>query len=114
MTYIASVFGAGTARTVREAPSGEIPRLALQARPGMIGVLSRLARLDAARVTSPVPGSPLWAAEATDLARQAEPARAEREAPDVGHCPERAGLDNPRRGPGAVPGGRPAWALRWK
>ncbi len=71
MAYIASVFGAGTARRVREAPSGEIPCLALRARPGMMGLLSRLARLDAARVTSPVPGSPLWVAEATDLARQA-------------------------------------------
>lgn len=72
VVYIASVFGAGMARAVREAPSGEIPRLALQARPGMIGVLSRLARLDAARATSPVPGSPLWAAEAEDLAWQAD------------------------------------------
>lgn len=72
VAFITSVFGAGTAEAVREAPSGEVRCLALRARPGTIGVLSRLARLDAARVTSPVPGSPLWAAEASDLARQAD------------------------------------------
>jgi hypothetical protein len=72
IAFIASVFGAETARAVREAPSGEVRCLALRARPGKIGVLSRLARLDAARVTSPVSGSPLWAAEASDLARQAD------------------------------------------
>ena len=72
VAFITSVFGAGTAGVVREAPSGEVRCLALRARPGTIGVLSRLARLDAARVTSPVPGSPLWAAEASDLARQAD------------------------------------------
>ena len=58
IAFIASLFGAETARAVREAPSGEVRCLALRARPWTIGVLSRLARLDAARVTSPVPGSP--------------------------------------------------------
>ena len=72
VAFITSVFGAETAGAVREAPSGEVRCLALRARPGTIGVLSRLARLDAARVSSPVPGSPLWAAEASDLARQAD------------------------------------------
>lgn len=72
VAYITSVFGARTARAVRQSPSGEVRCLALRARPGMIGVLSRLARLDAARTTSPVSGSPLWAVEAADLARQAD------------------------------------------
>lgn len=72
VVYIASVFGARTARAVQRSPSGDVRCLTLRARPGMIGVLSRLARLDAARITSPVSVSPLWAAEAADLARQAD------------------------------------------
>jgi hypothetical protein len=52
--------------------------------PRLAGTLSSLARLDAARVTSPVPpGSPWWAAEAAELADRAGlPARASAEA----HC----------------------------
>ena len=37
-----------------------------------IAALSRLARLDSARRTTPVPRSPLWALEAADLARQCQ------------------------------------------
>ena len=50
--------------------------------PGLTGALSSLARLDAARATSPVaPGSPWWAAEAAELAERAGlPARASAEA----------------------------------
>ncbi len=50
--------------------------------PPLAGMLSSLARLDAARATSPVPpGSPWWAAEAADLAERAGlPARASAEA----------------------------------
>jgi hypothetical protein len=44
----------------------------LSPEPGLAGTLSRLARLDAARATSPVPpDSPWWAAEATELAERA-------------------------------------------
>ena len=44
----------------------------LSPEPGLTAVLSSLARLDAARVTSPVPpGSPWWAAEAAELAHRA-------------------------------------------
>lgn len=40
--------------------------------PGLAGTLSSLARLDAARATSPIPpGSPWWAAEAAELAERA-------------------------------------------
>jgi hypothetical protein len=70
VTWIASVFGAATAETVRKAPHAEVQCVPLRARQETLGALSRLARLDAARVTSPVPGSPLWAAEAEDLARR--------------------------------------------
>ena len=50
--------------------------------PGLAGTLSSLARLDAARATSPVPsGSPWWAAEAAELAERAGlPVRARAEA----------------------------------
>ena len=44
----------------------------LSPEPGLAGTLSSLARLDAARSTSPVPpGSPWWAAEAAELAERA-------------------------------------------
>ena len=54
----------------------------LSPEPGLAGTLSSLARLDAARATSPVPpGSPWWAAEAAELAERAGlPARARAEA----------------------------------
>lgn len=73
VAWIASVFGAATARAIGEAPHGKVRCLALRAQPETLGALSRLAQLDAARVTSPVRGSPLWVAEAADLARQAGP-----------------------------------------
>jgi hypothetical protein len=55
---------------------------ALSPDPGLSGTLSGLARLDAARATSPVPsGAPWWAAEAAELAERAGlPARARAEA----------------------------------
>jgi len=71
VAWIAGVFGIATAEAIGQAPRGEVQCLALRARPEALGALSRLARLDAARVTSPVPGSLLWAAEAADLAWQA-------------------------------------------
>jgi hypothetical protein len=70
VTWIASVFGASAAETVRKAPHAEVQWLPPQERPEALRALSRLARLDAARITSPVPASPLWVAEAEDLARR--------------------------------------------
>jgi len=70
VTWLASVFGAATAETIKKASNGEVQCLPLRARRETLSALSRLALLDAARVTSPVPGSPLWAAEAEDLARR--------------------------------------------
>ena len=52
----------GAGRVVAELTSGTVAELS---------ALSRLARLDATRLTSPVPASPLWAAEAAWLARHA-------------------------------------------
>ncbi len=54
----------------------------LSPEPGLTGTLSGLARIDAARATSPVPpGSPWWSAEAAGLADRAGlPARARAEA----------------------------------
>jgi hypothetical protein len=54
----------------------------LSPEPRLAGTLSNLARLDAARATSPVlPGSPWWAAEAAELAERAGlPMRARAEA----------------------------------
>lgn len=71
VTWIASVFGAATAEAVRKAPDSAVQCPPLRPRQETLKALSRLARLDAARVTSPVPGSPLWAAEAADLATRA-------------------------------------------
>jgi len=71
VTWIASVFGAATAETVRKVPDGEIRCPPLRPRQETLSALSLLARLEAARVSSPVPGSPLWVAEAADLATRA-------------------------------------------
>jgi hypothetical protein len=71
VTWVASVFGTATALVVRDAPRGGIRWLTVPARPQPLNALSRLARLDAARMTSPVPSSPLWHGEAADLARLA-------------------------------------------
>jgi hypothetical protein len=70
------LFGAEALSAVADA--GRSPRKASRAarvlslEPGLAGTLSSLARLDAARATSPIPsGSPWWAAEAAELAERA-------------------------------------------
>jgi hypothetical protein len=71
----------------------------LSPEPGLGAALSSLARLDATRVTSPVPGSsPWWAAEAAALAEQA------------GLC-ERALAEARLAVRGLSPGGRPVSGL---
>lgn len=59
--------------SVAIAPPGENPNVRLRSPdPELNGVLSRLARLQSARVTSPLrSGSPWWAAETADLAERA-------------------------------------------
>ena len=58
---------------VATAPGGESRGARLRSpEPGLTGALSRMARLQAARVTSPLPpGSPWWAAETAALAERA-------------------------------------------
>jgi hypothetical protein len=71
------LFGAEAASVVSGAPGGAPGEGPLGARvlspqPGLTATLSSLARIDAARATSPVPpGSPWWAAEAAELADRA-------------------------------------------
>ena len=76
----AEALGVVSATAAELAGSGQAHMLAPE--PEFAGTLSRLARLDAARVTSPVPsGSPWWAAEAAELAERAGlPVRARAEA----------------------------------
>ena len=65
---LTSLFGSrGRHRRPAGAQQGRGPALD-QAEPDTMAALSRLARLDAARITSPVAGSPLWAVEAAQLA----------------------------------------------
>jgi hypothetical protein len=70
------LFGAEAPAVVADAASSawtdsQVARV-LSPEPGLAGTLSRLARLDAARATSPVPpDSPWWAAEAAGLADRA-------------------------------------------
>jgi hypothetical protein len=69
VAWIAGVFGTAVAVALRDAADA-VPCAPLHLKSGMLGVLSRLARLDMARLTSPVPAARLWAAEAVDLARR--------------------------------------------
>jgi hypothetical protein len=70
------LFGAAAlsvvARVARSPRKASRATGVLSPEPGLSGTLSSLARLDAARATSPIPpGSPWWAAEAADLADRA-------------------------------------------
>ena len=67
------VSGAWPGERLTEGPGREAPGMrVLSPEPGLTAVLSSLARLDAARATSPVPpGSPWWAVEAAELAQRA-------------------------------------------
>ena len=66
------LFGPEALGLVSGTGSREGPRTpVLSSDPGLTATLSSLARLDAARATSPVPpGSPWWAAEAAELAER--------------------------------------------
>ena len=56
---------------LRQAPRKDGDRVVVAGDVASMTALSRLARLDAARITSPVSKSPLWAVEAAQLAGQA-------------------------------------------
>lgn len=66
-----NLFGARACTAVRLAARKDGDPLSIRPDPGTLAALSRLARLDAARLTSPVAGSPLWSVEAAQLAAQA-------------------------------------------
>jgi hypothetical protein len=66
---LAALFGPGGPEAIRAAVTGRGPVRALSPDPGLLAAWSRLARLDEARVTSPVPpASVLWAAESAMVA----------------------------------------------
>lgn len=66
------LFGAQAPSTVSGIATGSEGAGVLSPEAGLAGMLSSLARLDAALATSPIPsGSPWWAAEAAEVAEQA-------------------------------------------
>ena len=69
LAYLGRVLGDRVAAVVRQSPFGKVPPVAPQPDPAAMAALSRLARLQSAWRTTPVPCSPLWALEAADLAR---------------------------------------------
>ena len=106
VAYISKVLGCRVGAAVLQAPRSTAPSIALRVHPIAVAALSRLARLDAARRTSPVPSSPLWAVEAAQLARQAGfTARARTEARRA-----RAVL---AAGPNAMPWAAPEVVIGW-
>jgi hypothetical protein len=77
IAYVRATFGDATAVSLIKAPRLGVRQVALRTEPdtaAALAALSRLARMRAARLTSPVPCSPLWAVEAAQLAHQAGPA----------------------------------------
>ncbi len=71
LAAVASLFGSRARAAIEQAPSKDGDPVTVAAVPKIIAAVSRLARLDAARITSAVADSPLWAVEAVQLARQA-------------------------------------------
>ena len=66
-----ALFGPQASATVRDVAAQHGIRRALFPDARLAVTWSRLARLESAHATSPVPASPLWAAEAAQLAKQA-------------------------------------------
>ncbi|HUY52485.1 MAG TPA: hypothetical protein VMV92_43410 [Streptosporangiaceae bacterium] len=71
MTAVARLLGPQARAAIQHAASKDGDPVAVAAEPGTIVALSRLARLDAARMISPVPESFRWAVEAAPLAARA-------------------------------------------
>ena len=68
---LANLFGPSAPARVRAAAAQRTAQCALHPDERLSAIYSRLARLETARGTSPVPDLPLWAAEAAQLAEQA-------------------------------------------
>lgn len=76
-----NLFGSGIGTAIRQAADRDGDPLSLRGEPGTLAALSRLARLDAARLTSAMADSPLWSVEGAQLAARAGlPARVTEEA----------------------------------
>ncbi len=71
MAALTGLFGPRACAAIRQAPSRDGNPVTLGADPDVLAALSRLARLQAARITSRTTDSPLWAVEAAQLARRA-------------------------------------------
>lgn len=71
LAAVASLLGSRTRAAIEQAPSRDGDPVTITAEAETMTALSRLARLDAARLTSPVADSPLWAVEAARLALRA-------------------------------------------
>ena len=71
LAAIAALFGSRACATIRQAPSRHGDPVTVVADPDVVATLSRLARLQAARVTSCTTDSPLWTVEAAQLAWRA-------------------------------------------
>ena len=70
LAHLGRLLGDRVAAALRQAPYGTVPPVMPRPHPTAIAALSRLARLESARRTTPVPCSPLWTMEAADLTRQ--------------------------------------------
>lgn len=68
---LTALFGARACTAIRLAPRKDGDPLSMRVDRGVLAALSRLARLDAARRTSPMADSPLWSVEAAQLAARA-------------------------------------------
>jgi hypothetical protein len=71
LAVVGVLFGPQASESVRRARDRDGAPVVLMAQPNVPAAMSRLARLDAARLTSPVAGSPWWAVEAAQLAARA-------------------------------------------
>ncbi|MGO9217197.1 MAG: hypothetical protein ACLP5E_05395 [Streptosporangiaceae bacterium] len=70
-TTLKRLFGSRVCSAIRQAARRDGDPLAVWGEPGTLAAMSRLARLDAARLTSSMPESPLWSVEAAQLAARA-------------------------------------------
>jgi hypothetical protein len=116
VAFVRTMFGDAAAAELRQALHLAVPHVTLRAAPdtaGALAALSQLARLCAARITSPMLSSPLWAVEAARLARQAAGPTPGRQRCDGAY---RAVIDLLTAGPPPiciVPAGRPPAGPVW-
>ena len=71
VTTLTRLFGTRFCSAIRQAARRDGDPLPVWGEPGTLAAMSRLARLDAARLTSSMPESPLWSVEAARLAARA-------------------------------------------